>query len=426
MHRTAWPALAPHRSLLALGARASLAGRRPAAADAGRPERLPLRGHRHRPRASTASTPRSAAATPSSRSRVDDGHTGDRRGLRRASPTCGSARTAPSSATGCRTGHLPERRPQGAGVTIPAEARRPRRPSPSGRTVADGGTYAWHDHRVHWMDDASPAASTAASGSAGAYDPWRVPIVVDGTPAEVAGHPHLRGRRRRPLPWVGAGAGRRGGLLAWFGRRPGVRLAAAALLAVVSLARSWSGRADFASTPGRRQPAALGAAASSRWSRPSAPWSAGRRSAGVVGWPSRRWPRLSGWALLRHPGPHQAGAAHRPPVRGSTAPRPRPRLGRQRRRRLPRRHQRRPHASPTSTTTSPRLSRLEPADLLEAAVEEEADDGHDAERRRGSRTASRARACARSSCRRSRRPPWGSRRWPARRRSCACRRSGGR
>ena len=57
---------------------------------------------------------------------------------------------------------------------------------PEWEAVADGGTYAWHDHRVHWMDDSSPSVDRGEPVP-GAYDPWRVPIVVDGAPAEVQG-----------------------------------------------------------------------------------------------------------------------------------------------------------------------------------------------------------------------------------------------
>ena len=73
------------------------------------------------------------------------------------------------------------------GGTIPPEAQaaEPGTP-PEWERVASGGTYAWHDHRTHWMDEASPDVDRGSSVG-GAYDPWRVPIVVDGAPAEVQG-----------------------------------------------------------------------------------------------------------------------------------------------------------------------------------------------------------------------------------------------
>ena len=82
---------------------------------------------------------------------------------------------------------------RGAGVTIPPEATEADADTPpEWEKVASGGQYAWHDHRVHWMD-ASPPDIDRGERVAGEYDPWRVPIVVDGAAGRGAGHPHLRG-----------------------------------------------------------------------------------------------------------------------------------------------------------------------------------------------------------------------------------------
>jgi hypothetical protein len=48
---------------------------------------------------------------------------------------------------------------------------------PEWRTVASGGTYAWHDHRVHWMASGSPPQAVD----------WRVPLQVDGAPVSIDG-----------------------------------------------------------------------------------------------------------------------------------------------------------------------------------------------------------------------------------------------
>jgi hypothetical protein len=46
--------------------------------------------------------------------------------------------------------------------------------------VAQGGSYAWHDHRVHWMSPTPPEqVDTAASTPQPLYD-WEIPLVVDG------------------------------------------------------------------------------------------------------------------------------------------------------------------------------------------------------------------------------------------------------
>ena len=116
---------------------------------------------------------------------------------------------------------------------------------PEWEQVADDGTYAWHDHRIHWMQDTSPPVDRGQRVP-GAYDPWRVPLLVDGDRVEVQGT-LTYAEDVSPLPWlVGAAAG--GGALAWAGRRRAV-LAAAGALALASAAAFVVGRADHAATP---------------------------------------------------------------------------------------------------------------------------------------------------------------------------------
>jgi hypothetical protein len=116
---------------------------------------------------------------------------------------------------------------------------------PDWEQVATGGTYAWHDHRVHWMSEASPPVERGQRVG-GAYDPWRVPLTVDGDPVEVLGTLTYESAAS-PLPWaavavVGAAA------VALLGRRRPV-LTAAGVLAVVAVVAVVVGRADWASTP---------------------------------------------------------------------------------------------------------------------------------------------------------------------------------
>lgn len=47
---------------------------------------------------------------------------------------------------------------------------------PEWKKVASGGTYAWHDHRVHWM---SPTRAQTTD--------WEVPLTVDGKAVVIAG-----------------------------------------------------------------------------------------------------------------------------------------------------------------------------------------------------------------------------------------------
>jgi hypothetical protein len=106
-------------------------------------------------------------------------------------------------------------------VDIPAAANDDE--PPDWHRVAGGGTYAWHDHRVHWM----------ASGVPPERQPWTVPLLVDGTPATIEGW-YAAESAPSPLPWwliavaIGAGAGVAG----WWGHR---RVTAAAVVVAAGL-----------------------------------------------------------------------------------------------------------------------------------------------------------------------------------------------
>lgn len=65
--------------------------------------------------------------------------------------------------------------------------------------VGDGGTYSWHDHRIHWM---SPDAPPRLEGGTGLVQEWVVDLEVDGEPAEVTGRLD-RVSGVGPLPWLG-------------------------------------------------------------------------------------------------------------------------------------------------------------------------------------------------------------------------------
>jgi hypothetical protein len=54
---------------------------------------------------------------------------------------------------------------------------------PQWRTVADGGRYSWHDHRVHHMSTQLPAGVPRGSE----VRDWEVPLVVDGEQVAVEG-----------------------------------------------------------------------------------------------------------------------------------------------------------------------------------------------------------------------------------------------
>jgi hypothetical protein len=60
------------------------------------------------------------------------------------------------------------------GAAVPPDADRDA--PPQWDRVASGGTYAWHDHRIHWMGDDHPARST-----------WALSLQVDGRRVVVEG-----------------------------------------------------------------------------------------------------------------------------------------------------------------------------------------------------------------------------------------------
>jgi hypothetical protein len=164
---------------------------------------------------------------------------------------------------------------------------------PDWERIGDGGTYAWHDHRVHWMSDASPSVSRGERVK-GDYDPWKVPIEVDGTAAVVQGT-LTYAAATSPLPWAALALGALVAL-AWWGRGRGLHVPAA-VLAVVSVAAVVVGRADWASTPGGGNPLLWALAAVALVTALGAVALA-QRSVGVV-LALASVASLSGWALLR-------------------------------------------------------------------------------------------------------------------------------
>ncbi len=107
---------------------------------------------------------------------------------------------------------------------IPATAGRAA--PPAWKRIAGGGTYAWHDHRVHWM----------ASGVPPERQDWQVPLLVNGTPASVNGWYAAESAPSSVLWWlvalvVGAGAGVAG----WYGRRRGRVVVAATVVVAAAL-----------------------------------------------------------------------------------------------------------------------------------------------------------------------------------------------
>jgi hypothetical protein len=52
---------------------------------------------------------------------------------------------------------------------------------PRWRKVSAGSSFAWHDHRIHWMGRTPPPAVTKAPGEEHRIFAWRVPARADGS-----------------------------------------------------------------------------------------------------------------------------------------------------------------------------------------------------------------------------------------------------
>jgi hypothetical protein len=129
------------------------------------------------------------------------------------------------------------------GAKAPADAD-PTLP-PDWKIVGTGGSYAWHDHRAHWMSP-SPPEGVARGGQVQSSD---VPIVVNGTPVVIeVVTTYLPEPSRLPLA-IGAAVGGALVLLALFWRRR----TGLALLAV-ALAATGIGWWQFASLPSETGP----------------------------------------------------------------------------------------------------------------------------------------------------------------------------
>lgn len=58
---------------------------------------------------------------------------------------------------------------------------------PEWERISDGSTYAWHDHRIHWMAQVDPPAVAANPGTVQLVNTWTVPIEIGADTFEVAG-----------------------------------------------------------------------------------------------------------------------------------------------------------------------------------------------------------------------------------------------
>jgi hypothetical protein len=125
-------------------------------------------------------------------------------------------------------------------VTLPAEADEEARPD--WERVGSGGTYAWHDHRIHWMGAGRPQGLQPGDK----VQDWTVSLVVDGTPATITGTLVLA-EGVSPLPWVVLGLVA-AGLVVLVGRRHPLRAAPAAVF-VAAAGAMVAGTAQYRLVP---------------------------------------------------------------------------------------------------------------------------------------------------------------------------------
>ena len=119
---------------------------------------------------------------------------------------------------------------------------------PSWKQVGNGGYWAWHDHRAHWMQSARPFGLEAGDQILEAV----IPVVVDGETVEVT---VISTWQPEPSPlamWLGAVGGTAVAVGAWFLRDRRVPPIAATIpLVVVALI---VGTAQYTSLPSETGP----------------------------------------------------------------------------------------------------------------------------------------------------------------------------
>lgn len=103
------------------------------------------------------------------------------------------------------------------------------RADPDWERIGDGGTVAWHDHRVHWMLSSAPVTSD------GVVQPWSIPIQVDDVEVDISGR--LLISEDQP-PWPALVIVAVAALVAWTARREPARLALLGGAAAVALGSS--------------------------------------------------------------------------------------------------------------------------------------------------------------------------------------------
>jgi hypothetical protein len=126
-------------------------------------------------------------------------------------------------------------------VDIPADLQAD--DEPVWRTVATGGTYAWHDHRVHWMSTDRPPGVEPGD----VIQTQDVDLLVDGEPVAITVSVILA-EPISPLPWLALVLVAAVGIsaLGWKRRALPVAAVSAAVAAVLAVV---AGQAELAEVP---------------------------------------------------------------------------------------------------------------------------------------------------------------------------------
>ncbi len=89
-------------------------------------------------------------------------------------------------------------------VALPAKA--DAKAAPSWERVADGSSYEWHDHRIHWMGAGLPPAVQRDKTREQRVFTWTVPLSVDGAHGAIGGeldYVPVAGGDNLPMYFVG-------------------------------------------------------------------------------------------------------------------------------------------------------------------------------------------------------------------------------
>jgi hypothetical protein len=113
---------------------------------------------------------------------------------------------------------------------------------PDWKVVGDGGAWAWHDHRAHWMGGGPPSGMEPGDSR----PPMVVPLTLDGVPTEITVVVTLVAS---PSPWPAIAGGAIGVVLVLAAAAPRRRLPEWVVIVTVGAAASIIGLVQYMSLP---------------------------------------------------------------------------------------------------------------------------------------------------------------------------------